>query len=518
MAGTHYMIITAVWAMLSVQAVQSADRAALDDDLALLKISAIRTDDTTYLPAMGQELDMDVMSPPAGVLGGTSLLALFESVERHMPLVEVARADLAAQRAAILTATAPFDLRLKVDYYGRATGFYGGQNVNTSLAKRLENYGAEVYGGYRIGNGGDRAFPIYEDVFRTNGFGELKAGARVSLLRGRETDKFRTDLQNARITGRKAIEDYRASVLSIKADAAEAYLEWLYWVRVERVYANLLKIAQARQVAVQKSVDAGQLPAIALSENQQLITGRQATLLDVQQSLLSARMALSLFLRDQQGQVIDPIFGRGAGFADLRPFAARQPGEWSDYVFDQRPDIQALRLENQRLRNKLALAENDLQPDLELGYEISGDFGDGSPSREGVDNILSLNFNVPLAFSAARGAEARAKAELTGLSARLRLIEDQVGLGLEMIRRALVAARDQIRVGEENVHLTAKLRVAEEQRFLAGNSNFFQLNAQETQLANSQLVLIDAERNRDVALVRFYRVTGAVLDAASSSE
>lgn len=438
--------------------------------------------------------------------GGATLASLFESVEKHTPLADLARADRAIEQSRILEARGAFDTNIDASYYGRLTGFWDGQNITSTVKKRLDNAGVEVYGGYRIGTGG---FPIYEDGLATRSAGEVKVGARASLLRGRETDKYRTDYLNAQLGGQAAEADYGAVLIALKADAAQVYVNWLYWSRTVRVYEELLDIAQKRQQAIVTSIEAGQLSAITADENQQIIYSRQAQLLSARQRLRATDQQLGLYLRGEDGQPLRAEFGRRSLVPDFHPYDIRTVAEWQGLILDNRPDINALKIEMQRARNRVLLAQNDQEPTLDLGYEISRELGTtGSPTRAGTDNIVSLNFNLPFELSNARGRESRAGAELAKLQAQMRLIGDQVDLALNANEEILRATRAQIKISESDVQLTRRLAKAEETRYLAGASNFFQLNVQETQLANSELRLIAAERDHDQAIVQFYRLTG----------
>ncbi len=481
--------------------------AAEDSDLVELPISAARpTAQATPSNTVGDTAILPMGGDYTSRTGGLTLEALFASVEEHVPLVTAAEAVRDGRRAELLTSQGAFDTRLSLDYYGRLSGGTDGQIGTSLVTKRFDATGGlEVYGGYRISTG---EFPIYEDILFTNTRGELKAGARISLLRNRVTDRFRTATANARLEGEAADQDYLFALVQIKSDAAAVYANWLYWVRNLQVYESLLEIATTRQGALQRSVEAGQLPAIRLDENRQLILSRQADLLGAQQRVAVMLQQIGLYYRDPNGQPTRPTFGPDSGFADPYPYRSRPLDDWLARVLDARPDIASLRLAIAQAKNSLALADNDRQANLDLSYEISNDFGSGSPTREGVENIVSLNFNLPLELRRARGQTLKAEAELKAIRANLRIIKDRTGLALSANRQVLTTTRSQIEVASDNVRLTERLQKAEETRYLAGASNFFELNTQETALANSQLRLILAQRDHDLALVDFVRLTG----------
>jgi len=489
----------------------SAARAEADFDrtasaLAPIPVSTTRPEGTVVRAQ--DDLESQIfLAPIKG--GGLTLADLFASIEDHTPLVTAAQAARDGRQAALLVNQGAFDTRLTVDYFGRLTGGTDGSLGTSLVTKRLDTTGGvEVYGGYRI-SGGD--FPVYEDEYFTNSRGELKGGFSVSLLRDRRTDAFRTGLANARLEVDAANQDYAFALVQIKSDAAAIYANWLYWTRNLEVYQNLLAIAENRQDALKRAVDAGQLPAIRLDENRQLILSRQADLLGAQQRVALMLREIGLYLRREDGQPDIPRYGSLSGFPDPFPYKTRPVDDWLQRILDQRPDIAAMRLEIAQAKNQLALADNDRQAKLDLKYELSRDFGASTSStRVGTENVVALNFSLPLELRTARGKTLKAEAALKGIRADLQIITDQSGLALTANQKVLSATREQITVARDNVRLTRRLQQAEETRYLAGASNFFELNTQETALANSQLRFILAQRDHDLALVDFARLTGAI--------
>jgi outer membrane protein TolC len=74
----------------------------------------------------------------------------------------------------------------------------------------------------------------------------------------------------------------------------------------------------------------------------------------------------------------------------------------------------------------------------------------------------------------------------------------------------LEATEQQLAIGTSEIEVAQRLRSAEETRYMAGASDVFRLNAQETALANSKLRVLSAQRNHDLLLVEYYRTTGTL--------
>lgn len=446
-----------------------------------------------------------LMALSASAQAGTRLIDVWTGLVERSPQAAILEAELAARRMAALQAESPFDLRLKGEYYGRATGFYGGQYGGVSAEKRLDQGGVDVYGGYRVSAG---TFPIYEDQLFTNAGGEFKVGVRVPILRGRETDAERTGRLNAALEVRGALADRALGQLSLKADAASLYLDWLYLERTLVIYRELLKYAEDRQQLISASVREGQLPAIAEEENRQILLGRQAQVIEAEQRQREALAMLSLVYRTADGNPKYATYGDLSDVPDADPYNGETLDAMLGGVEERRPDLVALRFKIEQERNKRALARNDRLPELSFDYEVSTDIGAGSITREGTDHILGLRFSVPLERSAARAQEGRAEANLKSMAAKLRLALEQVRAAMEANRFTLEATRAQKAAANQSVTVALTLREAEEQRFLEGASDVFRLNQVEANLASGRLAAASAQRAHDRALVDYMRITG----------
>lgn len=437
--------------------------------------------------------------------GGTTLIDVLEAVEKHAPQLVKAWAQVDKAAASELRALGNFDTILDGNYSGRLTGFYGGQVGDIAVRKRLQGINAEVYGGYSVSSG---RLPVYEDEYLTNEGGEVRAGARFALLRGRETDKERTQLANAKRSTEAATALAEATTIAVKAAAAKAYVDWLFAENVRRVYTELYAIASERNDAIASAVREGELAAITLDENKQLLLARQGQLLRATQSAVEAKAKLSLFLRDAAGNPANPTLGQASKIPQSNPYASLTVPEINRRLIETRPDFVEARVRLEVLEARVRLAENDLQPNLSFSYEFRRDLGDRDIERVGADHKVGLQLNVPLQFSKARGDEAAARAEIKGLRADLRLIEDQAGLALLANQQTLQVTEQQLAIGVNEIEIADTLRKAEETRYIAGASNVFRLNAQETAFANSRLRQLSAQREHDTLLIDYFIVTG----------
>lgn len=436
---------------------------------------------------------------------------VLRSTAEHFPtLLEI----LAAQEEAdgkTLSAQGAFDINIDVDGFSRATGFSNGQLVETGASRRLQRYGATVYGGYKISEG---RFPIYEDINFTNTAGELKAGVLFPFLRDNNVDAERFGLLDAELNERqvdlKAIE----TRVDVHRLALVAYWQWINTGRQLEVYESLLRIALERDSALQAQVEKGALAAIALTENQQNITRRKLFVADAERDFELAANTLSLFLRDNDGQPVVPVRPRLPSRETTdRALPAQLKGDAQRLIEDalsKRPEIAQLDVELNRATQQLALAENNLRPRLDLKLEVSHDFGaiaEGGDSRDSTDTVVSLDFSMPVQQRAARGEITQAKARLKALRLQRQRISEQLRVQLENGILEFMVAQNLVDLSGQEVNQAQALTQAEQTRFQNGASDFFLVNLRESNAADARVRLYQAQLR--------LRVARTTLDAAT---
>ena len=499
------MIHAAIALMLSA-AVADADTGDLLEEVAVTGYTPVAT-----LAAATITDPVSVTNLPDRSL---TLEELFQIIDLHAPQIEIARAGVAEAAGRVISADGFYDTRLTGDYYGRLSGFWNGQSFNAGVSKQLPTWNAKIYGGYRRGTGG---FPIYEDEYSTNIGGEFKIGGEVSLLRNRDIDKNRLARLNTLLGVEAAEQDVTLTALRLKVSAAELLADWLFWQTSLAAYKELYSMALARADALERASAAGNIPELTIQENQQLVLSRQSDILDAEAALAALRGALAVFWRDANG---DPVLDFNPVVADI---PHRNPHREMDFdtlvleSFDTRPELDLLSLEIRQVRNQLGLAINDQQADLTFGYEVSQEigggenareFGSGSRTRAGTDNIVQFKFSLPIGVSLARGQEASYNAKLKSLTAQAELIQDQIKAALAANDSELTIAERKIALAEQEVELTNTLFRAEEKRFTAGLSSFFELNVLERRLGDAQLRLAVAKRAYHFGLINYMSIAG----------
>jgi outer membrane protein TolC len=430
------------------------------------------------------------------------------SANAHFPGVLASLAERQSASGATLEADGEFDLVFSADGSTRPSGFYDGSWVGAGVSQPLTNFGGEVYGGYRISDG---TFPIYDDYNYTNSGGELAVGVLFSLLRDRQIDERRFGLSDSRLALREADLDLLLTRIGVQQRALVAYWRWVVSGYELSVYENLLQIALDREAGLDEQVRSGALAEVFLTENGLNITNRRRLAAAAARNFQAAANVLSLYYRDADGKPLQPE--RNA----LKPppigvieNLSIEGGITISDALERRPELEILRTAIKRGENRVALAENELKPRVDLGFEVSNDFGavaEGSPTRDGTETIVGLSFSVPLQRRTARGRIMRERSEVDALEQQQQLAEEQIYIEVKNIILEMQVAEDLLRLAEVEVSQAEIMARAEQQRFASGASDFFLVNIREETAANAQVRYYEADLARRIARANYDAAT-----------
>ncbi len=423
---------------------------------------------------------------PREVLRSSALTfpSILESFERE-----------AAARSDQLAADGAFDLILEAEAYDRITGTFSGGYASVGARQPLAPMGAEVYGTYRVSDG---RFPIYENIYNTNELGEFKVGGLLSLLRNRRIDQRRFAVEDTRLAAGQAELDVLLVKLKVQHEALGAYWRWIAAGEEIRVYEELLEIAEARAVGLAREFELGSIAQVALIENEQNVLRRRTLLAQATRNFTMASTSLSFYLRGADGQMFVPTRAQlpDADALGSLPDMDRLMAVEQSTVLDARPELRNFQLAVERAQNKVALRQNDLQPQLDLTAELSRDFGvigDGGPTFDSTDTVVGVTFTVPLQRRAARGRLRRAEAELREIELREGRIADQISVELDNILTNLAAALELADLASDEIEQAEAMVAAERRRFQLGAGDFFRVNLREESAADAKIRGIRAQ-------------------------
>jgi outer membrane protein TolC len=434
-----------------------------------------------------------------------------ESVRRHHPLLLAAIGDREIADAETLAAQGRFDTTIRARFDSDSFGFYSNRRVDAWVEQPLAWQGMSVYSGYRVGEG---SFAPYDGKLDTRSAGEWRSGLKLPLLRDREIDGRRGELERARI-GRTlagySVEQQR--IVLLQAGLA-SYWNWVAAGRRLEISREVLGIAEARQKLLEEGVQAGQLPAIEAVDNRRAILQRQSALIEAERGFQQASIVLSLYLRDGSGQPLVAGIGQVPGsFPGMADDEAAQFEAGLAEALRRRPELGRLRSQIEQAGIDTRLAQNATKPAVDVLAGFVTDRGSDPSVRRGPEELKAgIAFEFPFQNRSARGKQAAADAKVRQFERRETFLRDQIGAEVRDAISALRAARERVRVIGDEVRVSRDLEEAERVRFELGEGTLFMLNLREqaTMEASIREALAQAEYQR--AQISYESATGGLLD------
>lgn len=443
-------------------------------------------------------LEADARAAAQPLPAATSPLALDEVLAAsrfHAPQVLEALARVRGAESRLLTTEGAFDTLFNANVDTRPTGFYSGSDAGVRVMQPLAGNGGNVYAGYDVSRG---SFPTYQADNFTARYGRFTAGTLFSLLRDRDIDDRRFNRAMASADIVLADNDRLMVAIGVQARAIAAWNNWVIAGQRVAVYKGLLQLALDRQAGFKRQVAEGLRPAILLTENEQNILRRQTLVVQSEQALEQAAVALSLFWRDADGIPLVPTPDRlpprlGAPLPIAEDLLA---------ALENRPDLRVVDVRMAQARQRLLLDRNNFLPKLDLKAEVNqyvGDAGVGGRAYTGTESKIGVTLSVPLQQRTARGRLGQTQAELEGFQQRRRFLEDQIRVEISALSIAARQSRRLLGIAIDEQDRALSMAGAERRRFQEGASDFFLVNIREEAAADAQVRRLDAAFRQIVA-------------------
>jgi outer membrane protein TolC len=275
---------------------------------------------------------------------------------------------------------------------------------------------------------------------------------------------------------------------------------------------ELLNLAIQRNDILLKLFDRGWSSRNELSINAQTISERQLKVFDAQQKFRNAAIKLAIFLRDDSGA---PMLAAPDWLPAGFPVVEQLPQINFDADFEaaqqRRPELQLIAIDVQRLRWDLELARNQLLPTFDAQLRTFKNVGDvASRFDDKEETMVETGFEggVPIQRRKARG-------KIDSTLAKMQQIEQKRIFQVNKIEIELRRAANDLDFSKQMVDRSAQLvRETREtleyfrRDFAAGNRDFLFLLQQEAKVTESEIKLLDAEREYFMSLAKLQATLG----------
>jgi outer membrane protein, heavy metal efflux system len=426
--------------------------------------------------------------PTAPVLTLEEVLA---SVQKNYPPLVAALQEKNIAEADVLAALGRFDLVARARNDQNRLGYYDYQTFDVGVEQSLAFQGMSYSTGWTRGSG---EFPAYLGGLITRSSGEYRAGVRVPLLRDREIDSRRADLQRFRIGVRLAELSIAQQRLAILQLATRRYWDWVAAGLRYNVVKQVLDIAMARDQQLREAAQLGQIPEFDVLDNARIILQRKSQLVEAERQHQLAALDLSLYYRDDQGNPsIAALERTPAGFPPSSPLNELQLEKDIEIALQRRPEIERLRQQRAQVEVERRLARNQEMPNIDFGLSYYQDTGTTRRVLAGPQELrTSVSFELPLQRRNAIGRRQSADARLSQIDQRERFQKDQVATEVRDAYSAVVTAHKRAEVIREEVQTTKRVEDGERTRFDLGDTNLFTLNLRELATAEAEIREVNA--------------------------
>lgn len=429
-------------------------------------------------------------------IGGCALASaptineLMASLSAHHPKIMELEAEGFQRQFARDAASAAFDVQLEQDSMVRASGYYDGFMLTQRVVKPLPFGNAKLKAEYRYADG---RFPVYEAEYDSLSGGEASLGIGMSLLRDRNIDKKRMAISDAEIS----LNEWQATQEAIRNqlyyNGIMTYLAWYEAHLALSVYESLVTTTRNRRKAIATRVDAGDLAAIALTEFDATVMGRELALQAAKQKAEQSRLKLSFYLRNRQFEPVE-IETLASVPSDIQWPWGIDEGAIQDFhrTLQAHPLLKEMRFKQRLAENKVVLAENTLLPALNIEAKLARDLGRGPKSLQQTETQIGLQFSMPLGRRQAKAELGSAAQKVNALRYRYQAVEEALERDLAIASRNWHYNKQIASMQDKQAQLAESLFEQEKKRFNIGASDLFMLNSREASAINSRLSAVKA--------------------------
>lgn len=407
-----------------------------------------------------------------GLLAGAGFskeLLTFKHIAHHLretnPYVYSAVGQKYIAKARSDYALGAFDTLLQARYDKKEYPTSDGELTDVTLTKPIEN-GMEFLLGYREAQGVQE----YSNI-KTGDEGEMRLGLKVPLLpvlNNLGTRKF--NLQNAAIGAQRSNAEAEENLRHLYFKIASDYYALLYRRELLALESDLLAKARKRRTFIEKKVQVGALPELALLEARQQIINRRQRLFLAENGLNNALEAFAAYLNLSKETL------------QARYELPRLPGpapitvdrqEALNMAFEKRPDLQMLRLDTDRYELQSRYNALSRFPAFDVALYGVHDFKYDS----GFKVTLNVAFPVERRRYHAKAAEIQKGLRQIGEENDKRLLEIRSAVHGRF--NTLAMLQQTIGTVHEELELVQALEVAEAKKYRHGLSDLFTLNQRE---------------------------------------
>ncbi|MBK9146441.1 MAG: TolC family protein [Flavobacteriales bacterium] len=419
--------------------------------------------------------------------------AFLRLVLEHHPMARQAALRNEMGDAAVRSARGGFDPVASASYDAKDFDEKNYYSLVQAGLKLPTWYGIDLLAGIEQGDG-----EFLNPQLTTPNDGLLKAGVRASLGQGLFIDERRAALRKAQAYQRATEGERRMLLNSLLLQALSDHTDWVAAHAALRVSDDAVVLAQIRLDAVRGSWRGGDRPAIDTLEAFLQFQDRLMRQQQAQLNVRNAALRLSNHLWDPSQRPLELQEAVQPDARDLiSPASFLLPDTLLTTAVDGHPLLVQSLARIDQLEVDRRLRSEYLKPDLDVEYQWLGAasaIGASEGSRLlGDGQMVGVGFSMPLLLRKERGELALARLRLS--DAGLAVDRDRQMIRNRIRERAndIAVLRQQTDLGASMVQNNERLLNGENQRFAAGESSLFLVNAREVPLIDARIRQVELD-------------------------
>jgi outer membrane protein TolC len=354
-------------------------------------------------------------------------------------------------------------------------------------------FGVELFAGFQE-NSGDLLDP---QAF-TPSDGLLKVGGQLSLGQGLFIDQRRATLRRSEAYLRATQAERIQMLNDLLLQALSDHTDWVAAYRALEVSNNAVTLATIRLDAIRGSWRGGDRAAIDTLEAYLQVQDRQMRQQQADLAFRNAGLRLSDHLWDSDQRPLE-----------LQPNVVPEPTDLTSPLtftladtsiaraIEAHPLLAQTTARIEQLDIDRRLRSEYLKPELDLKYQWLGDGGAVNNAENvtllGEGYQFGVGFKMPLFLRRERGELSLAKLRLTDASLGLERDRLRIRNRINARLNDIAVFGSQVQLGGEMVVNNERLLGGELQRFDAGESSLFLVNAREVPLIDARIRQVDLE-------------------------
>lgn len=410
---------------------------------------------------------------------------VFKSVEEFYPSVIIAKKDRLIADHKLLSNQGSFDTSINAKGEARPLGYYQNGSYDIYLEQPTTIWGSNFFGGFKIGGG---KYASYEGKNETNNLGEFRTGFEIPILKDGATDRRRTNIIQSEIKQYESDMKIFKKIIESKQVASQKYWKWVSTGKAYKIQKDFLNIAKNRDLSLQESSKLGQIANIESIENKRAIFQRESLLVSFERSFQLASMDLSIYLRNEKGDLLIPKLEEIPDKIDsLVYFDEINLDKDIEKAINNNPEIKIIQTMIKQAEAELKYLENQNLPEIDFSFALSQDFGSGSKNKEPLVLDTGLILKAPLQMRVAKGKFYEQETIIEQLKIQESFLKDQIKIEVKNAYYVLKTSFQQLDLAKKELKLAFDLEKAEKDKFELGDSNLLFINIREQSVADAKI-------------------------------